>query len=257
MSQNITVTRHISAAGVGGSGAQVFADANGEQYYVKYQENGQNLRVLANEYVAGQIAKTNKLLCPDSFLITIDNLLLTTLAPINGHPISSGPHFGSKRMNNLYSGPALRSLIPKCSNISDYAGIILFDAWLYNTDRRNDGNYLILTEGSNYNFCIIDHGHCFGMNWTNVLLQTYLTEWSNAYLDEMYALINGRVDFDAAIDEINLRDDTFISNLVDAIPTQWLSDASESAALKKYLSVKRDDMENLLNTNSAKFPNWA
>jgi len=88
MSQNITVTKHIAAVGIGMSGTQIFADDEGVQYFVKYKENGQDLRILANEYVAAQIAQRYELPCPDAFIVTIDNLLLSTLTPINGQHIS-------------------------------------------------------------------------------------------------------------------------------------------------------------------------
>jgi hypothetical protein len=256
MPDPINLTRHLSATIGGSSGAQIFSDSTGQQYVVKYQENGHHIKVLSNEYIASEIAKNLEVFTPEPFIVVIDDLLLPSLKPINGQSISKGPHFGSKRIENLYEGPATRSLIEKCNNIDKYPAIILLDVLLYNTDRRNDGNYLIVIDGNEFKFCAIDHGHCLGMNWDADLLKKYVSLWSGEYLEEMYETITGREDFNDVLSKIDTLDNAFITTLVDSIPEAWLSNSVEIQALKDYLSQKKSTIGNELDTNKIKFTNW-
>jgi hypothetical protein len=252
---NILITRNLSPAPAGSSGARIMADATGKRYYVKFKENGQFLKVLANEYIAGKIAERLHLPCPSVHIVDIEPLLVPSLEPINLIAISEGPHFGSAELGNLYSLPPIRTTISKCANKADFPLIILFDALLYNSDRRNDGNFLITTSNEGYRFNIIDHGLCFGHHWDSQSLSGIQGEWSDAYLPEMYASIATREDFQDALESIISLNDEFFIDLIYGLPTDWLSDSDEKNAMISFLIAQRDGIGAMLATNIHKFPN--
>jgi len=76
------------------------------------------------------------------------------------------------------------------------------------------------------------------MNWTPALLTNYLPLWSDAYLPEMYGVIQERNNFDTGLLKISEMNNDFISNLVDEIPHEWALDGADSVALKNYLRAK-------------------
>src|SRR5207244_12111039 len=85
----------------GGSQAQLMAADDGHEYVVKFQGNPQTTRVLANEYLAGRLARMIGLSVPEPFGIKEDaenireynisfQLAETKIVP------AAGLHFGSR-----------------------------------------------------------------------------------------------------------------------------------------------------------------
>lgn len=249
------MTRNLAQAPGGSSGVRIMADADGRQYFVKFKENGHFLKALTNEYVAGKIAERLGLPVPQAHIVYIDPLLVPTLQPINHTPVSAGPHFATCALENVYAGPLLKSYIARCVNKSIYPLIILFDALLYNCDRRLQGNFVITTSSSTYTFNIIDHGFCFGTNWDCEILRTVQGRWSDAYLPEMYATIQDATDFNNALQLIAAITDDFFINLVEQIPEDWLPDQKERKALIQFLILQRNSISTMLSANLHKFPN--
>ena len=250
----IILTRHLAPAEGGSSQAQILADENGNKFYVKFKENAQALKVLANEFVAGEIAKKLTLPYPESFVVELIPELAPILPPINGNNISVGPHFGSAMVRDVYRMPG-RQLISQCSNKSDFPLIILFDLLLYNTDRCNDGNYLIVSNPNGFKFFIIDHGHCFSSTWDVNSINSFVGQWSS-FLPEMYETINAHSNMELAIQKIESLDDNYFTNLVVQIPNEWLPNVDERDALRKYLIDQRNSIRQMIELNKNKFPNW-
>jgi hypothetical protein len=253
---SILITRHLKAAGRGGSQAQIMADADGNEYFVKFKENGQSLKTLANEYLAGQIAKELQLPCPETFVVRLEPLLAPSIPPINGLNISEGDHFACKTIENLYNIPNGHLLIPSCKNKDQYPLIILFDVLLFNTDRHNEGNYLIVTDTAGLKFYIIDHGHCFNNSWNEAALLTYLGQWSASYFPGMYGCVTSGTAMQDAIQRIEELDNNFFTTLVSQIPEEWLPSRAERSALIIFLNSQRDKIRNLVEGNRSKFINW-
>jgi len=126
---------------------------------------------------------------------------------------------------------------------------------LYNSDRRNDGNFIITTSEQGYIFNIIDHGFCFGTYWDSQMLIDIQEEWSDAYLPEMYATITSLGDFDSALLAIDSLSDDFFTNLVGQLPAEWLPDQAEKSAMIDFLIAQRDAIETMLANNMQKFVN--
>jgi len=251
----ILLTRDLAPAPSGSSGVRIMADQFGQKYFVKFKENAQFLKVLVNEYIAGKIAEKLGLPSPQVHIVHINPILVPEMAPINQIAISEGPHFGSLELQNLYSLPIIREVIGKCCNINQYPAIVLFDAFLYNSDRRNDGNFIVTTVGEDLKFNIIDHGFCFSQQWNAQILTEIEGQWSDAYLPEMYETIVDRSVFDEPLAVIERLTDDFFTNLVSEIPEEWLKDPVERNALSLFLCNQRHRLRGMLAANIDKFPN--
>lgn len=251
----IQLTRDLGSAPGGSSGARIMADAAGNKYFVKFKENAQGLRIISNDYLGGKIAQELQLPCPPVFLVEFNNTLAGTLPPINGSNISSGVHFASKEIENLYGFPSAGAgLMSQCINRASYPLIILFDALLHNTDRNNAGNYLFSTDQTGLKFNIIDHGHCFEAYWTIPNLNNLKGAWHGNNFSELYGFIQSLADFDLGLASIEALSDNFFTNLVGEIPDDWLP-LLDKTALIDFLIFQRDHIRQMVINNKAKFPN--
>ncbi len=254
----IVFTRDLGYAGAGASQAHLMEDASGNRYFVKFKENAQlTPKILVNEFVAGRLATHLSLPCAECDVAEVDPLLASSIL-INGVPISTGPHFASKQIDNVYKAFFLRSLIAQCSNKGSFPGIATFDGYTYNVDRNNDGNYLIVATTTGLHFYIIDHGHCFLANWTIAVLQLIVDKWTppDTILRELYNEITDPPALLGAADDIGAIPDDFIANLVNQIPDDWLPDTPERDELLRYLITKRPKILDLVsNLQTTLFPN--
>jgi hypothetical protein len=151
--------------------------SDGFLYIVKFQNNPQGLRVLANEYIASRIAAALGLPVPPFAVITVsehlvkytDNLVIRT--KVGATPCLPGLCFGSRHIGQRDSidhqnfspviGYLPNSELRTVSNISDFVGMLVFDKWTSNIDRRQ----VIFSRQDcllPYHVSMIDNGYCFG-----------------------------------------------------------------------------------------------
>jgi hypothetical protein len=156
--------------------------SDGHYYVVKFRNNPQGLRILVNEYIAGQLAKLLGLPCPETRVVDVREELIKLTPGLaielrDGNvPVEPGLAFGSQypsdpdgsgrrwlhRVRSDFTG-----LNYPLENPSDFLGILVFDKWTCNTDHRQ---ILFLpsktTAGPRYRLIMIDNGFCFnGINW--------------------------------------------------------------------------------------------
>src|SRR5438270_1199334 len=116
----------------GGSQAQLMAADDGHEYVVKFQGNPQTTRVLANDYLAGHLARTIGLSVPEPVIIHVD------LETINEYKIEfqfagtqmtpiAGLQFGSRLIvdENVHDWLPI-SWMGNIRNATEFAGILAF-----------------------------------------------------------------------------------------------------------------------------------
>ncbi len=126
----------------GGSQAQLMTADDGHEYVVKFKGNPQTTRVLANEYLAGRLARMIGLSVPEPVIIHVDaetirqhnisfQLGETQIAP------TAGLQFGSRIIVDEEVHDWLpSSWMGKIKNGGDFAGMLAFDKWTGNADGR-------------------------------------------------------------------------------------------------------------------------
>src|SRR5580658_8492717 len=130
----------------GGAQGQLMLGADGHAYVVKFQNNPQHMRVLANEYLASRIAAAAGLTAPLPELIDVSTWLIENTAELEidlgrtRQRCQPGLQFGSRFAGGTMPGQVLDYLpeeqLAEVKNLSEFAGILALDKWTANANGR-------------------------------------------------------------------------------------------------------------------------
>jgi len=251
----------------GGSQSQLLRCSDGNYYVVKFQNNPQGLRILANELLACRLAALLGLPVPTTQIIKVTEDLIAHSEDMavqlkrGRTPLMSGLCFGSQ-YPYVPVGPVYDllpdSLFFRVENISDFVSILAFDKWVGNIDARQ-AVFVRNIERSSYRALMIDYGFCFGgNNW----------EFADAPREGLYdrlavyATVRGVEAFTPFLirleQEITL---AVMESVAQSIPPEWyLNDPSSLCRLLKELERRRPNVEKTLWQAHKRFPqlfpNW-
>lgn len=244
--------REIEKFAPGGGSASVVAIAEDDAIYVvKFRENGQGSpHVIVNEFVAAYLAQMLDLPCAAPYIIDVDDgaiqrretLLRQHSSYVTALP-TAGPAFGSAIYDSAQKVAGHGLLVSSAVNRLDAAGIIVFDSWVRNTDRANEGNILIypdFSDGGQYYLAMIDHGHiCGGPGWTDVSLSADRSIQLAGYLPDMVPVPLARMDFLPYLDRLEAMSTDMIVGAIECLPDEWQCPSVEREALCRYFSERR------------------
>src|SRR5215472_4594666 len=130
----------------GGAQAHLMRAADGHFYVVKFQNNPQHLRVLANELLATRIAERIGLPVPVTDVVDVGLWLIENTAELRMEKsgkyelCSAGLQFGSRYVCDPSDGHVFdylpENMMSKTKNLSSFAGMLALDKWLGNTNGR-------------------------------------------------------------------------------------------------------------------------
>src|SRR5271170_7741058 len=132
----------------GGAQAHLMRCDDGHFYVVKFQNNPQHIRVLANELLASKLAEQIGLPVPPSEVIDVSKWLVSATEELqieygsHKEACTSGLCFGSRYVADPEQGiwQALDYLpgeqYTSVKNLNDFAGIMCLDKWTCNSDGR-------------------------------------------------------------------------------------------------------------------------
>jgi HipA-like protein len=259
----------------GGTQAHLMRCDDDAYYVIKFKNNPQHLRTLANEMFATRLAARMGICVPEVDVIEVRSSLiertneLVMEMPKGRSPCATGKQFGSKFPGN----PSMLAivdgmpdvLLDRVTNIHDFLGIFVFDKWTCQTDKRqaifvprtnpsDDG----ITHKS-YRAMMIDQGLCFnGGSWN----------FPDAPLHSLYAnrrvyqSVVGIETFDRWIDR--LENEFTLSVLyeeAEQVPPEWYGDDHDAwNRLIERLFMRRTRVRELIwsarNAVRDVFPNW-
>jgi hypothetical protein len=124
----------------GGAQSQLMLGADGKLWVVKFQNNPQDVRVLANELIATRLAAAVGLTVPASDVVEVtDWLVANTLDMFVELPRGqrqryvSGLQFGSQFVGGLMPGQVVDYLpeqqLDEVRNLAEFAGMLCIDKW--------------------------------------------------------------------------------------------------------------------------------
>jgi CheY-like chemotaxis protein len=152
----------------GGSQPRLMRASDGHLYVVKFQDNPQGSRVLANELLASRLAQQLGLPVPQAEVLELSPKLAEPLyfeTPTGPRRISPGLHVGIRLVISPLEGRIYdflpQAYVDQICNPEDFAGIQLFDLWTCNRDMRQ-AVYWKRSQQKKFTVTFIDHGHCFG-----------------------------------------------------------------------------------------------
>ena len=132
----------------GGAQGQLMLGADGHAYVVKFQNNPQHMRVLANELLASRLAVAVGLTAPETDLMEVSSWLVDNtpelemdLGPTRVR-CQPGLQFGSRFVGGLMPGQVVDYLpeeqLADVRNVGEFAGILALDKWTGNANGRQE-----------------------------------------------------------------------------------------------------------------------
>jgi hypothetical protein len=251
----------------GGAQGQLMLAADGHIYVVKFQNNPQHMRVLANEFLASRIATAVGLMVPEVELVEVSSWLVENTAELEidlGRTrvrCQAGLQFGSRFVGGLMPGQVVdyvpEEQMAEVRNLGEFAGILALDKWTGNANGRQ-AVFTRRQRERRYRAVFIDFGYCF-----------HAGEWRFEdaplrgvyYRNDVYRQITGWESFEPWLTRLeNLEADT-VWAAANEIPPEWYGgDLSEMEALVEKLMVRRGRIRELIEgfgeSDRKPFPKW-
>jgi HipA-like kinase len=154
----------------GGAQPHLMLCSDGSYYVVKFLDNPQHPRVLANEWLGTKLAARLGLTTPQPAVVEVPENLVESSDELvidlgrSRKKVRCGQQFGSR-----YPGDPAETavydflpdqLLAEVENLSDFLGMLVFDKWTCNTDGRQAIFYRP-PGNSRYRALMIDQGFCF------------------------------------------------------------------------------------------------
>ena len=251
----------------GGAQSHLMLASDGYPYVVKFQNNPQHIRVLANELMGTRLAEAVGLSVPASEVVEVTDWLIENSGDLNldfGDTevrCAAGLHFGSRLIGGLMPGQVVDYLpedrLAEVKNLNEFAGMLVIDKWTCNSNGRQAVFYKGPRE-KRYSATFIDQGYCFNAG-----------EWKfiDAPLRGVYArnLVYGRItgweSFEPWLSRVKELDTQTIWAIAETVPPEWYGgDLGEMEMLVERLIERRSRIEELVTlfreSSRKPFPNW-
>ncbi len=252
----------------GGAQAHLMRCDDGFYYIVKFQNNPQHVRVLANDLLGTRLAARLGLSTPPAAVIEVRPELIeytTELVVQLGAgcaPCKAGLQFGSRypgdpaqvTIHDFLPDEELRDV----DNLAEFPGMLVFDKWTCNTNGRQ-AIFLLEPGRSRYQAMMIDQGFCFNAGeWT----------FPDAPLRGLYARhrvydsVRGMESFEPWLERLEKRlDENVLDELSKEIPPEWyLFDQDALFQLLERLSSRRRHVQEWIlaakDSYRQPFVNW-
>jgi len=144
--------------------------SDGHAYVVKFRNNPQHTRVLANEYLASKLALAAGLAVPEVDVIEVSPWLIENTQELEmdlgrtRERCCAGLQFGSRFVGGLMPGQVMDYLpeeqLLDVKNLSEFAGILAIDKWTGNANGRQ-AVFARKARERRYRAMFIDFGYCF------------------------------------------------------------------------------------------------
>jgi hypothetical protein len=258
----------------GGTQSHLMRCSDGFYYVVKFQNNPQGVRTLANDLLGTRLAKRFGLPVAESVVINVNEDLIRLTAEMTTNlqrtsvPCRPGPSFGSRYLcvELIGGSPIPESVfnflppnhLRRVSNLSDFLGMLVFDKWTHNLDQRQT-IFLHDRDEASWRAVMIDQGLCFdGIEWS------FHDSYSDGlyYPSTVYESVEGLDAFELWLDRLEYDfDATVLGELASEIPPEWYQRDTEALRrLLETLNRRRSAVRNLLwetwKNSPRTFPNW-
>jgi hypothetical protein len=251
----------------GGAQGQLMLGADGHAYVVKFQNNPQHIRVLANEFLASKLAAAVGLTVPEVELIEVSSWLVENTPELEidmGRTrvrCQPGLEFGSRFVGGLVQGQVVDYLpegqLTEIRNLAEFAGILALDKWTGNANGRQAVFTRKQREGR-YRAVFIDYGYCFHAgDWKLEDLPLRGVYYRN----DVYREITGWESFEPWLTRLeNIAPET-VWAAANEVPPEWYGgDLTDMEALVEKLLKRKSRIRELIEefgkSDRKPFPKW-
>jgi hypothetical protein len=251
----------------GGAQSHLMLASDNNLYVVKFRNNPQHVRVLANELLATRLAEAVGLAVPPSEVIEVSDWLIQHTEELTielrggAQRCQPGLHYASRWVGGLMPGQTVDYLpqaqLLEVRNLGEFVGILALDKWTCNIN----GRQAVFQKGRRdrrYNAIFIDQGYCF-----------HAGDWKfvDAHLggvfaeNTVYRGVTGWASFEPWLSRIeNLAPETAWT-IAEIIPPEWYGgDLSALEQLIDRLLARRARVRELIvgfgESARRPFPNW-
>lgn len=252
----------------GGAQSQLMLGADANLWVVKFQNNPQHRRVLANELIATRVAEAIGLTVPKSDVVEVSDWLVRNspgMVVDLGRGVrercAAGLQFGSQFVGGLMPGQVVDYLpepqMDEVRNLAEFAGILALDKWTGNCNGRQ-AVFERRPRERRYRAVFIDQGYCFNAG-----------EWSfpDSPLrgvfprNQVYARVTGWSSFEPWLSRIETFDAEKLWAIAEEVPPEWYGgDLSVIERLMEQMLVRRSRVRELIegfrDSDREPFPIW-
>jgi hypothetical protein len=252
----------------GGAQSQLMLGADSRLWVVKFQNNPQHIRVLANELIATRLAEALGLSVPASDVIEVTEWLAAHTPDLfvdHGHGrrerCAAGLHFGSAFVGGLMPGQVVDFLpepqLEDLRNHAEFAGMLALDKWTGNCNGRQ-AVFERRQRERKYRAIFIDQGFCFNAgDWDfpdSPLRGVYPRS-------SVYARVRSWDAFEPWLSRLETIDAGQLWAIAEAVPPAWYGgNLFTIEQLMEQLLHRRARVRDLItafrNSDRAPFPNW-
>jgi len=251
----------------GGAQGQLMLGADDHVYVVKFQNNPQHMRVLANDFLASRLALAAGLAAPEVVLVEVSSWLVENTPQLDidlGRmrvKCQPGLQFGSRFVGGLMPGQVVDYLpeeqLAEVRNLSEFAGILALDKWTGNSNGRQ-AVFVRKQREHRYRAVFIDFGYCF-----------HAGEWKFEdiplrgvyYRNDVYREVTGWDSFEPWLTRLETLAAETVWAAASEVPPEWYGgDLSEMEALVEKLLARqgliRELIEGFGRSDRKPFPKW-
>jgi hypothetical protein len=251
----------------GGAQGHLMRCSDGHFYVVKFRNNPQHLRVLANEMLATRLAERVGLHVPITDVVQVDEWLIEHTPELsvqlahNTIPCEPGLQFGARYVVNPLEGQVFDyipvEMLGLVRNLEEFAGMLALDKWTGNANGRQAAFWKKSRERK-FTASFIDQGYCFNAGeWT---FPDYPLRGVYAR-NEVYEGVRGWESFEPWLSHIEKMDEDVVWSVVDGIPPEWYGgEWDDMENLARALIGRRGRVRELIEAFRVSprrpFPNW-
>jgi hypothetical protein len=252
----------------GGAQSQLMLGADGQLWVVKFKNNPQHIRVLANELIATRIAEAIGLPVPQSDVVEVSEWLIANSPEMvvehgrgKQERCAAGLQFGSRFVGGLMPGQVVDYLpeqqLDEVRNLAEFAGMLVVDKWTGNCNGRQ-AVYERGPRQRKYRAIFIDQGFCFNAGeWTfpDVPLRGVFAR------NRVYSRVTGWNSFEPWLSRVEAFAASGLGTIAEAVPPEWYGgDLGVIEHLMETLLRRRSRMRELIehfrDSSRQPFPNW-
>jgi hypothetical protein len=266
MTPQLSAVQHVRKMR-GGAQSHLMRASDENFYVVKFQNNPQHLRVLANEMFASGLGQQLGLPVPEVAVIDVSDWLIEHTPELRiecaGHSVrcSSGLQLGTRYVTDPILGQVFdylpEKMVSRISNVRDFARVLVLDKWAGNCDGRQ-AVFFRNAGARKYQVSFIDHGYCFNCHeWNFPDLALHGTYYRNY----VYCQVTGWEAFEPVLSRAERMTWFDLWHCADGIPRAWYeNDMQGLRRLVETLYQRRSKIRKLIEDfrHSVRnpFPNW-
>jgi len=251
----------------GGAQAHLMLGEDEHLYVVKFQNNPQATRVLANEYLATRLAAAAGLSVPACDVIEVTPWLTETTPELTmkmEHAVErcrAGLHFGSRFVGGLMPGQVVdylpEPLLLETKNLAEFCGMLVIDKWTCNVNGRQ-AVFVRKGREKRYTAVFIDQGYCFNAalwKFKDIALRGVFPR------NAVYGEVTGWESFEPWLSRVETMDASTVWGIAENTPPEWYGgNTEELERLVEQLLARRGLVRDLIgefkDSDRAPFPNW-